>query len=564
MNLRLSNEAIRNLASSQAIPTNALTLFESSAMSDTDITKIFETDFIEELYLQENRCLRAPGSSCFSALDCAPNPYISSTIDLINEDDATVQSILNRYEILFWKEELICSQEYDPDDDEYDIGENRCCRETGKNITIPTSTVDASNPSLRDIDYDLIPGVSTSLNSQTRNSRLSTVWDLMSENSTQYPPLTVNEDNQCASGACANFSELENQFNTFAKMADRTCCSKNWIRNFDENNNGGGHTWNPDKTQTIPKESFRCYNYIPCEDDNGDSQLDNNECSTISYGDFVGFNCAHTPTPDNSNCTARNIPLGEAEEIFSWVEKFELTGIPQIAIEGSSFANLECQVNPDDQSTSPTTAPPYTIPPDLLETPDTQSNAEYSDGTGHYFSATDSDNFNEDNIKTVFSSDTLTCCLPAGTLMGSDGDPSECCTGYIGSNKTCQLPNYSNVSLYLNRYVSSEAQDEGLGSFDPHTGYLRSSTDVIRIACQKNICESGAVVPGVSLSSLRVRGHETSNFQKQRFIDGNDESNDFSGFATIYDRGIRWNTHIYCTDDTLQTDLPNTFDCSNF
>ena len=150
--------------------------------------------------------------------------------------------------------------------------------------------------------------------------------------------------------------------------------------------------------------------------------------------------------------------------------------------------------------------------------------------------------------------------------MGASGDADMCCTGYKDSNNVCKLPDYTNVSLYLNRYVSSEAQNEGVGDFDPKTGYLKNSVDVIRIACTRNLCESGKIVEGIALSDLRTRGFEDVDGQvlKQRFIDGDDTSNNFEGRATLYDRGLRWNTHLYCADSTADTDLPNTFDCSEY
>jgi len=570
MTQSLQSIEISNLAASQAISTNSLAIFESPLLTDNEIIKDFENEFIEDLYFQENRCLRAPGSSCFSALDCAPNSHIADIVSTINEDDDTLIGILNPYEVKFWKEELICSQEYAPTDDDYDAGNNRCCRETGKEITIGVPVVNANDNTDKNLDYNQIPGMTTPLDSSTRNSRLATVWDLIyqeTEDDTailSYPPLKVNKDDQCNLGGCGQLNALKNQFNTLNEMASRTCCSKNWIRNFDDEDNGGGHEWGPTKTQTIPKESFRCYNYTQCTPSSGNCSDDD------SYGDFVGFNCAHTDNPLSSKCLARSIPSGEAEVIFDWITTFELTGIPQVVIPDASSVdeNVFCEVDPTDQ----TIAGGINLPPELI-TDDATEPREYQDSSGNrYLSSTDEDNFNminpgsDNNIRKIFSEDSISCCIPAGTEVGTSADPDECCTGYIGSTGYCQLPDYSNVSIYLNRYVSSEAQDESLNDFDANTGYLKSKVDVIRIACTNKLCESNKVVEGISLSDLRTRGHEDNEGQqlKQRFLDGDDKANNWENLSEIYDRGARWNTHLYCGDQAAETELPNTFDCSEY
>jgi hypothetical protein len=544
----LSSSAVANIAARQALPTNSLAIFESDSMTGNQIIKNFEEEFIEEISYQENRCLRAPGSTCFSNLDCAPNPFIADRIGNINTDDSSVTDILNAFEIKFWQEELICSQDKLVTDPDFSLGDNRCCREIGKDLTIGTATIDPANTADKDLDFGLIPGVTTSINSQTRNSRLSTVWDLINPINTNYPQLRTVKDDQCGLSGCADPVDVEKQFNTFNEMAARTCCSKNWVRNFNRDDNGGGHTWGPDKTQQIPKESFRCYNYLRCS---------GATCGDDDTADFAGYSCSHTDSPTDPACLARSVPEGEANIIFEWLGSMELTGIPQIAIKNETHTDIICQADPDDQSALASGA----IAPNLLNLSAVE---EFEDTQGRYLKASDTTNFQTENVRQIFSPDTASCCLPAGTTVAADADPDTCCTGYIGAGGTCQLPDYSDVSLYLNRYISSEAQDEVLGAFDPQTGYLNSTVDVIRIACSRKICESGLVVPGVALSNLRTRGHEADVSQRKRFIDGDDDSNNFSGLNTLYDRGLRWNTHIYCSDDELENPPATQFDCSSF
>ncbi len=542
----LSSDTVTELAGRQAVSTNLLDVFENDNLPVNEIIKSYETEFIDEFVYQEDRCLRAPGATCFSALDCAPNAFISGQIASISNDDSTVDDILNRYEVNFWKEELICSQDKTPDDEDFSLSDNRCCRETEKNLTIGTATLTSADENSRDIDFKDLPGLTTPINSPKRNTRLSTVWDLINGGSGNYPFLKVFAANSCA-GTCGDTSDLEKQFNTFSEIATRTCCSKNWVRLFDREDNGGGHTWGPNKLQTIPKETFRCYNYSVCNPLTG-------QCGEDSGDSFFGFTCSHTDEPDEPNCRARQITEFEAEGIFNWMGTFELTGIPQVSIKSQDYSDIRCAADPLDQSQATTAIPPGLIAPGAIREYDDENNDQR-------YSAADMTNFDSNNIKQIFSNDEVVCCLPSGTQVGQNADPDQCCTGYVGSSGRCQLPAYTDVSLYFNRYVSSEAQEEDVSAFDNETGYLNSPFDVVRLACKKRVCESNSLVEGVALSNLRTRGHEGSDKQKFRFIDGSDPANNANGLADLFDRGLKWNTHYYCNDPELENPLPGTIDC---
>ncbi len=551
-NRLLSDSEVVVQAGRQALSTNLLSIFEGNSMTANELIKDFETEFVDEFFYQENRCLRAPGSTCFSNLDCSANPWIASQVSSLNIDDTSVTSVINRYEIKFWQEDLVCSQELAPTDEDYSAANNRCCRETGKEVTIGTSVVDGDGTSNRTLDFNTLPGISTSINSQTRNSRLSTIWDLLEQPGNNYPDLKTVRNDSCLLG-CGDSSMLNKQFNTFSEMAGRTCCSRNWVRLFDADENGGGHTWGPDKMQNIPKDTYRCYNYSQCTNNDTNPSLD--QCGDDAGDTIFGFSCNHTDEPDFPNCLARQITESQATDIFGWLERFELTGINQVPIADIDELDIRCNVNPEDQRFLGTSAPPGLINP--------LSEEEYTNGLNERYSAGDMTNFNGDNIKKVFSSDEVVCCIPTGQELPQDTQPAACCTGYIGANNTCQLPGYTDVSLYLNRYVSSEAQDEVLGSFNEETGYLTNPLEVVRIACRKKICESNSLVEGVALNNFRTRGHENNTKQIQRFLDGDDEANSLNGINELYDRGLKFNTHYYCADPELENPLPGTINCDD-
>lgn len=554
VNKLLSDNEVIIQAGRQALSTNLLSIFEGNNMTANEIVKDFENEFIDEFFFQENRCLRAPGSTCFSDLDCAPNPYIASQVANLNFDDGTVTDIINRYEIKFWQEELVCRQAPASTDDDFDSGENRCCRETGKEVTIGTSKINGDGTG-RDLDFNQLPAISTNINSVTRNSRLSTIWDLLQAPGSNYPELKSVRENSCTNAinntvatGCGDPDMLDKQFNTFAEMGSRTCCSKNWVRLFDADDNGGGHTWGPDKGQSFPKEIFSCYNFDVCSD--GD-----NTCGEDLGDTRYGFTCNHTEEPDFPDCRARQITDTQAKDIFDWLGAMELIGIPQVIIPNEESNDIICNVNPNDQRLSGTSAPPGLVLP--------SSNREYFENGLQHYGADDITNFDTDNLKRIFSKDEIVCCVPTNTALPQGTDPNTCCTGYIGANGTCQLPDYTDVSLYLNKYVSSEAQDEVLGSFDPDTGYLTNPIEVVRIACRKKICESNSLVEGVALNNFKTRGHEQNTKQVRRFLDGDDAVNNENGLNELFDRGFKFNTHYYCADDELDNSLPGTINCDD-
>ena len=147
--------------------------------------------------------------------------------------------------------------------------------------------------------------------------------------------------------------------------------------------------------------------------------------------------------------------------------------------------------------------------------------------------------------------------------MGSDTDANKCCTGFInGQTNQCALPDYTDVTLYLNKYVSSEGNSRPNSSFDSETGYLINNEDVFQIACEKQICASGTLAPGISYSNLPINGLQTARYN--RMLDGDyfvDEN--YSIFSELYDRGLRWNNHYYCVPatDGGADPLPGTRSC---
>ncbi|MBT3979706.1 MAG: hypothetical protein HOE90_00050 [Bacteriovoracaceae bacterium] len=182
---------------------------------------------------------------------------------------------------------------------------------------------------------------------------------------------------------------------------------------------------------------------------------------------------------------------------------------------------------------------------------------------------------------TVFSEYEFLCCMNLGETTA---DPNNCCSAHGVDDGTgvytCKLPNYTDLSVYFNRYVSgdgegSEQPGGGLeeDDFDPLTGepkiYEQKDTDsdgtiVTRtdeafnklIALGEEYCESGTVQTGGAFGSYDGEPFPSSTFQitenpRYSIVDspldyqaptGSDETRGYGVFSS----GARWNHHIYC------------------
>ena len=175
----------------------------------------------------------------------------------------------------------------------------------------------------------------------------------------------------------------------------------------------------------------------------------------------------------------------------------------------------------------------------------------------------------------IFSPDKISCCVPAGETVKASDSADRCCTGFKTSDNRCALEDYTNVSLYFNRYVSSAANGLSDALFDPETGFFKSainapSTALIQLACYNNVCASGKLAQGITLSNLKIPGlaeGAVSN-KKKRYLDGHDDaSNNYNGLADLYDIGLRWSNDLYCIPADLESDSDNNvkiYDCSNY
>jgi hypothetical protein len=318
-----------------------------------------------------------------------------------------------------------------------------------------------------------------------------------------------------------NKTNLDYQYNTFNEVATNTCCSGHWVREFDKKENNGGHKWSPKRLQTFTYSGLKCLNWA-----------DSTGLNTIP------FQCDPASAPDFTDCGARNITLDEADAYFEFFGTLELLGVPQVAIKTTDFSNARCVVD-SSQLASTTTPIGYTTQPVATET------HEYESAGKKYFSSTDMNNFHT-SLKKVFSEDDIVCCQPTGKQMPNDAVAEDCCTGNLVNGRCC-LPDYTDVSVYLNRYISSAAKGLSETMFDKETGYISDPNIVEQLAYQEGLCCSGSVTRGKALNILKVHGLEDQNYTVRRFLDGSTPNEKSSkAVKDFWEAGAKWNNHVYC------------------
>lgn len=288
----------------------ANTLKDYSAFKSLEAGPLSESKVHYEPTLVRDACYRKAGAVCHTDLDCSPNYKHADLIDILNP-----ALFGNDAEKKYWQEYLVCGQgnkeplvPSDPDFNTYDITNNRCCREIGKEITMYSEDM---------------PGVTESQGLQTnrfggyhpsdpnRYSRYNNLSTHFIDESSRLPsggfirPSANSEAS--AGGNLTNVINIlnGNQWKTINGSAKRTCCGGGWIRKFaDGTNNWMVNRLNLDVT------NFKCLNFntplvntdspepfgLTNTENNQDSQnlcIDASStvanCAQLSFGDLDGY-----------------------------------------------------------------------------------------------------------------------------------------------------------------------------------------------------------------------------------------------------------------------------------
>lgn len=558
----ITDAAIRqNLSSTMLNMTeySSLGLFSSRGPTSS----VTGNSAITNIGLQHNACLRTPGSSCLSDMECAPSQWVATKMKSLPSWGGFAA---NPAERAYWTEELVCGNPEPKElfnnfnNTDFDVKANRCCREIGKSMKIFTQPDTGATNFLNCVGTNpelAIAGINLPLNSSQRNPRNNVIFDIASclndPGSASKLPALISPTSRPLATAPMSMTRISKQYETLDQMNSRMCCTQNWVRSF-HSTNGGGYKWGSGRTQNIKKSVLGGWNWyadtkftgttlVELQDTENQEKL---ACSALNWGTLA--------------CEIRDLSDEQGQNYLRWIANFELVGIPQVMIPLPT-ANTEKLTN---ETGAPiggrqtvdleTTGTPLT---DTIKDTTLGKTPDVSDGVNGYISANNDQKLeiSSGKLKKVFSEDEFNCCIPAGAKVPNNANQNSCCTGTLtdeSGEPRCCLGDFADVTVYLNRYVSSEGRGLPDTAYDPTTGYIKDPGQVFAIANAKQLCCSGNIVQGSALSRLHIPlqgGDILPEALTRRFVyreDPVDNNDQTQSIGARYDLGFRWNNHFYC------------------
>lgn len=530
------------------LSTNSLIL---DSLSNANLFNDEDTQ-VTKMGYHKNTCLRAPGAKCFSDFECAPNNFISTKFKSVSNFNGEISEAEEK----FWEEELVCGnsqQRYQTNsiypNPLYETYENHCCRETGKEFTYYSQPHENSSfKVVNAVGNPLLPGVNLNYNDPTRYSRTHTVYDKLIDEPSRYPAM-ISAAPQPSSPLALTDNNIK-KYNTLHLHNQRMCCTGHWVRKFatGSNANNGGNKFTASTQQNISLETFRPLSWNPNKVPAANVIPDYNPLVmqyTCNLNDYV-----------TTDCEVKNIAEGSDEELkyLNWFGKFELLGIPQVLIETNN--DVEKPLNEDQEDIKALKLPLDNTIKDV----NTTGVVDATYGGTQYYSAASYDNFEigSGKLKKVFSENEFNCCVPTGFEVDQTTPASSCCTGTVNSVDgvaRCCLEDFTDLSVYTNRYVSSEGayfngQEIKESEIDPTTGYIKKET-VLKMA--STMCCSGKAVYGSVINRLHIpidydnkAPDACSKTRRWAYLETLDDDVDVDGIVSRYKAGLKWNNHVYC------------------
>ncbi len=259
---RASNQnacGLESLNTSASLSSSADTLLSSSPFRSIE-SKPLNSQIIVDPTFARDACLRRAGAACHTDLDCSPNKMHASQADFFG-----TSFFGNNAEKSYYSEYLVCGQA-DPKPlpsnveafKAYDISQNKCCREIGKDLTtytanVPQDTHTSLKPYLPDSAGLLSTAPGITPNNPKRYSRLATVEGL----GTLKPILSGSIDRTGTNGlAGANNMMTPNQWKTISEANSESCCGGGFIRKFSD----GSNDWTRRDRVVLDVTNFACLN----------------------------------------------------------------------------------------------------------------------------------------------------------------------------------------------------------------------------------------------------------------------------------------------------------------
>lgn len=546
--LDLGTDYINQYTINQNLSTN---LIDLAPITSQNVFSSTNGSQITSVGYQRNACLRAPGASCFSDMDCGPSEFIASKVRV-----ATLTGVLNTAEEKYWEEEMICGNpefKYTSPGNlnttTFDVKKNFCCRDINKTFSVYTQDAtsdhhwcDTTTPGS---EFVKVAGVNTNINSFNRYSRVHTGYDKM----TCRLPVAADKSFALSTKATSSsnrYLQIQTQYKTLDAVNSRTCCTQNWVRSFDTSN-GGGHKWAQSKMQNIDKSKFRAFNWGP---------------NVSGAGNIVPYQC-DVDGYNNPTCEARDFTTAETALYLKFYGALELIGIPQAAVMSSDHVKT---ITDNSSGTASAVAPLDTVwDPGVIGSAGSTVVEDFTDASSKRLFSGLNTNALKPNMKKVFSESEFNCCIPTGKPVPQGTTADQCCTGYVANTGftttlRCCLPDFTDVTVYTNRLVSSEGRGLPDSAYDPDTGYIKDKGQLKTLANNKAVCCSGKMAYGVAIRKLPIRltGNQYVNeadAMTRRFTDSSDavdNNNDVGPIGSLFDAGIRWNDHVYCIPNDLE------------
>lgn len=211
--------------------------------------------------LAQDACLRRAGSICHTDLDCGPNRLHAEQASFFGPERFGGTTAEKK----FWQEELVCSQSAErplfgaENFFSYDLTENRCVREIGKDITMYTQVDEQKfDPGIapEDIDLQVTQYAVDNPRAPKRYSRYTSI-DLENVYSNRLEPGFNAPQVPVPANTSDDYFKHLYQWRTINKTGQNTCSDGGFVRKFDDESNDWGNT----NRLRLDPESFKCLNY---------------------------------------------------------------------------------------------------------------------------------------------------------------------------------------------------------------------------------------------------------------------------------------------------------------
>ena len=322
------NQTSQNSCGGEAKHTNT----HISAFKSIEGLPLLNLQNIDQPILAQDACLRRAGSICHSDLDCGPNK--------MHED--TVGSIDMQYfggteaEQSYWRESLICGQATATPTPgtagylTYNLSDNRCCREIGKNFSMVTQGAKSIVPENAGSNETLSAGKFTYKDPTAAN---------------RYSRYTISKtalgDPTTIPVVSTTLEPTKNQWKVVNETGSLTCCGGGWIRKFAD----GTHDWRVRKRLSLDATNFNCLNFRSPLADQNYSNFSSDNINSRSYQRDFGLLCK---SPSEGGCLQIPYQPSSAFTILSPIPYDPSTKVKGDAQPSSGFTRLD---------TSPTVDP---------------------------------------------------------------------------------------------------------------------------------------------------------------------------------------------------------------